>query len=307
MVERILYEGEISFLHKERIEEIRCRNGHVLSSHAFPSLWLWRKQMGLRLYLEEELFSVKAEKYGKNTWFFPCGSEERKQTFIRNHQREEDFVLCYLGEEDRQFLERNFRAAFEFSPAPDASEYIYDRREMEDLAGGRYSNMRKQIHKLLKRYQMRVEKISSHNLKDAMKLLCRGSVSVHKPGYHFLRDEGIAEEALQNRSMLGLFGIVVYLDGEPKSFAMGFGITQDTVDGCIERHGGEISGISYLTQREFFLSAPEQYRFMNGEEDMGLPGLRTMKHHMVPARKNEIWEARLRNKGKGKGNEGETG
>lgn len=295
-MEGILYQGEITFSHKERIEDIRHRNGHVLSSHAFPSLWLWRKQMGLRLYLEEELFSVKAEKYGKNTWFFPCGSEERKRAFIRSHQEEEEFALCYLGEEDVQFLERHFGAVFEISPAPDAAEYIYDRKEMENIAGGRYSNMRKQIHKLLKSYQMRVEKIDSHNLEYAMKLLRGGSVPVHKPGYHFLRDEGLAEEALQHRDILGLFGVLIYLDGEPKSFAMGFGLTPDTVDGCIERHGGEISGISYLTQREFFLSTPKQYRFMNGEEDMGLPGLRIMKHHMAPARKNEIWEARLKNR-----------
>lgn len=202
-------------------------------------------------------------------------------------------MLCYLREEDVWFLEKYFRGMFDTRPVPDASEYIYDREEMETIAGGRFSNMRKQIHKLLKTYQVRTERIDSHNLTDAIKLLRGQSVPAHTPGYHFLRDDGIAEEALQNWEKLGLFGVLVYLDGRPQSFAMGFELTPDTVDGCIEKHRGEISGISYLTQREFFLSAPAQYRFLNGEEDMGLPGLRTMKRHMVPSGKNEIWEARL--------------
>ena len=292
-MEEAVYKGEITLFHRERIEDIRRRDGHGLSSHGFPSLWLWRKQMGLRLYLEEEIFSVKAQRYGPNTWFFPCGSEERKRAFIRSRLGEKEFALCYLRKEDVQFLERYFWGLFEIRPAPDASEYIYDRKDMETIAGGRFSNMRKQINKLRKAYQVRTERIDSHNLADAIKLLHGHSVPAHVPGYHFLRDDGIAEEALQNRESLGLFGILVYLDGSPQSFAMGFGLTPDTVDGCIEKHRGEISGISYLTQREFFLSAPEQYRFLNGEEDMGIPGLRIMKRHMAPVRKNEIWEARL--------------
>ena len=292
-MEATFYEGEITFSHRERIEDIRRRNRHVLSSHAFPSLWLWKKQMGLRLYLEEELFAVRADRYGRNTWFFPCGSEERKRAFIRRHQAEKDFGLCYLRQEDIQFLEEHFSGMFAVGPAPDASEYIYEREEMEKMAGGRFSNMRKQINKLLKTYEIRTEKIDGHNQKDAIKLLHEYSIPPHVPGYHFLRDDGIAEEALRDRENLGLFGVLVYLDGEPRSFAMGFGLTPDTVDGCIEKHSGEIAGISYLTQREFFLSAPAQYRFMNGEEDMGLPGLRAMKRHMAPARRNELWEARV--------------
>lgn len=287
-----VYKGEITFLHREQIEDIRRRSGHTLSSHAFASLWLWRRQMGLRLYLEEEIFSVKAEGFGRNTWFFPCGNEEKKRAFIRKHQGEKDFALCYLREADVRFLEENFPGIFVIDAAPDASEYIYDRREMDVMAGGRFSNMRKQIKKLLRTYQVRTERIDSHNLADAIKLLHGQPVPAHTPGYHFLRDDGIAEEALMYRENLGLFGVLVYLDGEPKSMAMGFALTPDTVDGCIERHGGDVSGISYLTQREFFLSSPVQYRLMNGEEDMGLPGLRTMKRHMVPSGKNEIWEAR---------------
>lgn len=292
------YEGEITFSHREKIEEIRRRNRHVLSSHAFSSLWLWRKQMGLSLYLEEGLFAVRAAKYGADTWFFPCGTAERKLAFIRKHLGGEDFSLCYLREEDVQFLEEHFPGRFETKPAPDASEYLYGRKEMEAMAGGKFSNMRKQINKLRKAYDVRTEKIDDGNLEAAVGLLHKYFFREQIPGYYALKDDGIAEEALRHRESLGLFGVLVYLDGKPESFALGFGLTEDTVDGCIEKHGGEISGISYLTQREFFLSSPAQYRFMNGEEDMGLPGLCAMKRHMVPVRKNELWEAKkIRNRG----------
>lgn len=290
-MERTYYRGEIKLSHRERIEAIRQREGHALASHAFCSLWLWRKQMGLELYLEEELFAVKAAKYGKNTWFFPCGGLEQKKSFLERCQKDSDFALCYLRMEDVRFLEKYFPGRYEVCPVPDASEYLYERTKMEEMAGSRTASMRKQIRKLEKRYEVRIEKISSINQADAMWLLKECPFCGHVPGYHLLRDDGLAGDALLYREELGLFGILVYLDGQPKSFALGFHLTCDTVDGCIEKHTGEIPGISYLTQRAFFLAAPRQYGILNGEEDMGIPGLRMMKQHMAPVGKNEIWEA----------------
>ena len=38
------------------IDAIRAKAGHKLSSHAFPSLYVWQKEMKLLLYLQEDFF-----------------------------------------------------------------------------------------------------------------------------------------------------------------------------------------------------------------------------------------------------------
>ena len=68
---------------QSNIERIRARFGHNLSAHAFPSLYLWQKEMGLSLYMEDDFFAVKIDSRGSNSWFFPCGDEEKINRFIR--------------------------------------------------------------------------------------------------------------------------------------------------------------------------------------------------------------------------------
>ena len=41
------------------IERIRQKYGHVLSSHAFASLFLWKEQMKLQIVPEDDAFFVK--------------------------------------------------------------------------------------------------------------------------------------------------------------------------------------------------------------------------------------------------------
>ena len=67
---------------KDTIEGIRYENGHITASHAFASLFMWQKEMGLSVYLEENLFAVKCRMQGENAWFFPCGGRTAVRDFI---------------------------------------------------------------------------------------------------------------------------------------------------------------------------------------------------------------------------------
>ncbi len=66
----------------DSVEGLRKKYKHMLSSHAFDSLYLWREQMALSLSLEEDLFSVRYGIGGENAWFFPCGNETSVRRFL---------------------------------------------------------------------------------------------------------------------------------------------------------------------------------------------------------------------------------
>lgn len=111
--DKVSYVGEITFEQKESIEKIRKKYGHILSSHAFASLWIWKEKMGLTVHTEEDFFAVKSTLYGKNAWFFPCGAEEKKKAFLKKQMEEaENFSLYYMREEDRMFLEEEYPGCF---------------------------------------------------------------------------------------------------------------------------------------------------------------------------------------------------
>lgn len=290
-METKLYVGEVTLACKEEIEKIRRRHRHETSSHAFTSLWLWQKQMGLTLYLKEDFFAVRSSLHGDNMWFFPCGNVEKKRTFLEEHLGEEDFGLCYLRKEDVAFLRAFYPDRFLVKKSEESTEYIYDRELYREMSGGRYANFRNKYNKFVRNHAVKTETISDANWSAALELVRKYSKNAHMQGCHCLRDDGVAAAAMPYWKDLELFGILVYVDGIPQSMAIGFPLTSDTMDGCIEEHNREIPGLSYFTQRAFCLSVPEQFRYINGEEDLGLEGLRIMKQNMSPVRKIELFEA----------------
>lgn len=293
----------MDFKRKEEIEQIRRKYGHQLSSHAFDSLWIWKEKMGLTLYQETDFFTVKSTVYGENAWFFPCGNKEKKKRFLQEQmQKQEVFTLFYLREEDLDFLEQEYPSCFQITEMPEGEEYLYSRQEFETLSGKRFSGFRKQIHRLERTHEMKAVLCDESNIADVEAVLGKHSGTGHKEGFAGLQDEGVAVRAWEYRKELGLFGVLVYVDQKPAAVAFGFPLADGILDGCLEKHDPEISGLAYYTQRAFLLLSDESFCLMNGEEDLGIAGLRMMKHHMVPVSKNKVWMAKYRAETKKGGN-----
>lgn len=285
------YIGDIRLEQKRQVEQIRYMFSHELSSHAFASLFLWKKHLGLTLYLADQFFVVKCNIRGENTWFFPCGNDDMKKMFISRHIKEDDFSLCYLEDRDKAFLERYYPGCFFVSEEESSSEYLYDREAYETIRGRKFSNMRKQINRLQKEHKIEIKALCDENINIAWKILHAGFSESDTAEIFMPKAADVIEEALQYRKELELFGILVFVDDTAQSMVMGFPLTEDTLDGCIEYSNTSLHGLSYLSKRAWFLFSGEQYRYMNAEEDLGLPGLRMAKRHMAPIRQNRIWQA----------------
>ena len=101
------------------IERIRQKYGHVLSSHAFASLFLWKEQMKLQIVPEDDAFFVKTGLQGSDVWFFPCGQKRDTLEFIEQHMDNPSFGMVYLREEDKCMLESCFPGRFFFYRIPE--------------------------------------------------------------------------------------------------------------------------------------------------------------------------------------------
>ena len=290
-MDSIYCEGEPCLCHREKVERLRYKYGHELSSHAFDSVYLWRREMKLSLYLGEEMFTVKCGWKGDNAWFFPCGSREEITDFLEGHREEPDFSLCYVREKDMLFLEEAFPGRFTFRRDDASSEYIYDKEEHKTLAGKKYANIRTQLHKVEREHTLRTEEISPDNIGTAMKILNNWKGKEHSESILPIKDTQVDREALRQWEELGMAGILVYMDGGPYAVTAGYPLTEDTYDLFLAKEIGHMQGISYYAKREFFLSLPGQYQYINIEEDLGIEGLRRMKKLLGPVRMNDIWEA----------------
>ncbi len=276
----------IKLVDKDRIDNLRRSYGHTLSSHAFSSLYLWKDIMKLKVYLSDKLFCVKCEQENTNEYFFPCGAEEEKQFFISKLLDKEKLSFRYLRDEDREFLEKYFPGRFHFVSTRDDWEYIYDKEEQVRLKGSSFKHLRSKVHRGEQSYQWTITKLSKKTIPLAAEVAGKWHTEIkHSRGSI---DISATLNALKFFKELQLSGILM-LDGDkPLAFALGTAITEDTFDLHISKTLED--DIDCYLKWELFRRLPENIRYINREEDLGITGLRLHKTQMKPVRFNELWK-----------------
>ena len=100
--------------------------------------------------------------------------------------------------------------------------------------------------------------------------------------------------ALQHMDQLDIQGGVLYVGGKIVAFTFGAPINQETFDTCVEKADTDIEGAYAMINYEFANHIPEQYLYINREEDLGLEGLRRAKLSYHPEVLLEKYVAELK-------------
>ncbi|MEI6100750.1 MAG: phosphatidylglycerol lysyltransferase domain-containing protein [Eubacteriales bacterium] len=279
---------------RERVEQIQHTYGHGLSSHAFCSLYLWQNALGLTVYLEDDLFVVRCRWKGANCFFFPCGNEGRKEAFIREHMHERDFKLCYMNAADVDVLCRHFPKRFVVKYDRSSCEYIYDKAEVLEMPGGKFAKTRTKLHRLEREHSLRAEQLTVENKNKAVEIIEAWARSHERDGQQTFDDTDVALQAMDQMDMLGLVGAITYMDGEPYAVTAGCGISDSVFDLCVAKQKAAVPGLDYYAKICLYSTIPEKFIYINAEEDVGIPGLRTHKMEMRPMKLEGIWEGTTR-------------
>ena len=277
---------------KDTIDGIRHENGHITASHAFASLFMWQKEMGLSVYLEENLFAVKCRMQGENAWFFPCGGRTAVRDFICRCLDGEGLLFCYMRREDAEFLEQEFPGRFQIRERESDHEYIYDRKEQQEMNGKGFLAARKYIHRLTAGHLLEWEPVGAENLADALSLVSGWKEKEREEGLDGLRDTDASVTMLTYWEELEGAGILVRVDGAPGAVMAGYPIGKNMFDISLGKQSCYITGMSEYTRHALCSFLPEKYSLVNGEEDLGIEGLRRMKQRMRPVGLLRMYEGR---------------
>ena len=87
----------------------------------------------------------------------------------------------------------------------------------------------------------------------------------------------VMETIFSNWDDLGMIGGSIFVDGRMVAFTYGSAVTTDTFDVCVEKADRRVEGAFAIINQQFAEHLPEQYIYLNREEDMGIPGLRQAK------------------------------
>lgn len=286
----------------DRARYLRCYNGENCrsSTYSFGTAYLWSLHCQRNIAELGERTVVEYLCCSQNPFYgWPLGSGDVKEAIaaLREHAaaNERKLVLKAITAEEKALLEAACPGCFDYTAEEDNFDYIYDAQILSTLAGKKLHGKRNHCNYFAATYDWHCEKLTPALFDD-----CRAILRHWAEG----NDGGNEEEklaidcALDNWEALDFRGAILYADGQPVAFAMGEFLGRDTVDIHFEKALDGIRGAYPMICREFVRQLLEEnpdLRYVNREEDMGIPGLRKAKEDWYPLSRLEKFTAVWKN------------
>jgi hypothetical protein len=261
-----------------------------MSELTFTNLFVWNEVEPVQLSRLDEtvLLQRKRIRDGRNVFLPPLGKEPIPallKSLKRDEAKKLPEMLLYGADLDQA---RQLRAeGFRVDTDRDDWDYVYLTSDLADLPGDKYHSKRNFITRCLSAHKCDYVKINADVVGECLQLQtewCDLRKCDSNPG---LEAENRAIKTIfDNYAVLNVSGSVVYVDGRLEAFTLAEPLNNDTAVIHFEKANPEIIGLYQLINQWFCQNALKRFRFVNREQDLGVPGLRNAKlsyhpHHMV--------------------------
>lgn len=279
---------------------------YVFNSHrrncdlSFTNLYSWRF-LYHTVYAELDGFLLlRFYVNGELAYMMPVGMGNLGvvlEALIADVQKEgQPFQMLGICASMKEEIEEVMPGRFEFSGNRDYFDYIYLRSDLTTLKGKKYQPKRNHINRFKNNYpDYEYKELVPELVPECLKLeaeWCKANNCAEDAALQAERHSMTA--ALAHFEELGLYGGVLYVGDDIIAFTFGAPINNETFDVCVEKANTDIEGAYTVINHEFALHIPEQYIYVNREEDLGLEGLRKAKLSYHPEILLEKYMARLK-------------
>ena len=188
-------------------------------------------------------------------------------------------LILGITQESKEKIDFMFPGKFTYLQERNYFDYIYLHKDLVTLKGKKFQSKRNHINKFKKNYSYSFLPITPDIIPQCIEvenIWCKANLNENDK-------EALEQEnrsmlfSMQNFEKLGLTGGTIIVDGKIKAFTYGSPINNNTFGIHVEKADISYEGIFSLINQEFAIRIPEQYTFINREEDLGLPGLRQSK------------------------------
>jgi hypothetical protein len=166
-------------------------------------------------------------------------------------------------------------------------EYVYNARDLADLSGGSFLNIRRQLNRFRKNCAYAVEVITAENQNEVKSFLekwCEWKGCDEDPV--LAHEKEAIFYAIDHYLELGLSGLMIRVDQNIGAMSLFEPLNRDTVLVHFEKGLPDCEGIYKAINAETADLIAKDFMYINRESDLGVPGLREAKmryhpHHMV--------------------------
>ena len=181
-------------------------------------------------------------------------------------------------------MEESAPGAFAFESQRERADYIYLREKLVTLSGKKLQPKRNHISKFKRLYpNYEYRPLTADLVPQCLQLAeawCSGADCREQRAA--LAEQRMMAYALNHMEALHITGGTLFVEGQMVAFTFGAPINGEAFDVCVEKADTSYEGAYTMINHEFVSRLPEQYTYINREEDLGDPGLRQVKRAYNP-------------------------
>lgn len=279
---------DITLQDKDIIQAFTMNSHRRNCDLSFSNLCSWRFMYHTKYALTGGFLVLRFYADGELAYMMPIGKGDLRETLEAMiddaRQIGEPFRMLGVCVGMKADIEAVMPGVFTFTSDRDYADYIYLRSDLSTLKGKKFQSKRNHINKFMKTYpSYEYKELTPELVPECLALeakWCKAN-NCHEQEALVAERKSLTY-ALQHFQELGLSGGILHVNGEIAAFTFGMPINKETFDVCVEKASTEIEGAYTMINYEFANHIPEQYIYINREEDLGIEGLRKAKMSYQP-------------------------
>lgn len=254
----------------------------------FTTIFLWRSIYHFKAARMGDFVVILSDS-ARPSFLYPCGKGEVRpvlEAILELCRREgRPAVFHSVSPRAKAELEALYPGQFEFVPARDSADYIYDAESLRSLKGKKLSAKRNHINRFVEAHpEWQYEPLTRENLEEAYQMNLKWCSMVDCQSEPGLRDEACAvRQAFRHFFDLRLDGGLLRTRDGVVAFSMGDRLNEQTYLVHIEKAFASVQGAYPMINQQFVLHNCKGYQYVDREDDAGDEGLRKAKLSYRPA------------------------
>ena len=166
-------------------------------------------------------------------------------------------------------------------------DYIYLTQELIDLKGKAFHGKKNHLNFFKKTYEYEYVEMTSAMADDAMRFIAdfnrRKEVPAHEMEMLKMEEQAM-EDVFQNIEKVGYSAGAILIGNNIQAIAIGGQLGKKTITEHVEKANVEFRGLYQAINNEFCKNVAAKAKYINREEDMGIPNLRKAKLSYKPVK-----------------------
>ena len=275
----ILHFHQLTLSDREAVQAVTLNSGRRNCNYTFANLVGWQFWYYTEVCVLDDAVVLRYTHEGERAYMV-CTSKDISKELLDALLDDSNGNLVLIGLEDNQATRlktSNSKLQTSVETVRNQYDYIYRRTDLANLHGSHLNAKRNHIH----RFRTEHPDFEYRQLTPEMFDECRRLTEIwqeEKDASDTIdAEKQVMETIFSNWDALGMIGGSIFVDGQMVAFTYGAAVTNDTIDICVEKADRRIEGAFAIINQQFAEHLPEQFVYLNREEDMGIPGLRQAK------------------------------